>query len=205
MSLANHYNKIYSENDKTFGGGKPEKIVSDIIKYKTSGSVLELGAGEGRNSLFLAEQGFDVTAQDVSQVGLGKLNKVAQEKGLNIQTEVKDIQTLNLVQNYDVFVCTYVLHHLPRENAVAQVKQMQDHTNNDGLNTIATFTENGDFYRNNPDTENFYPKEGELKGLYAGWEILGYEEIENRALVKRPDGSPMVNISAKLIARKLRV
>ena len=174
MSLDNHYNKIYSENEKTFGGGKPEKVVSDITKYKTSGLVLELGAGEGRNSLFLAEQGFEVTAQDISQVGVEKLNKAAQEKGLNIQAEVKDIRTLDTDQHYDVFVCTYVLHHLSREDAISLIKQMQEHTNEDGLNTITTFTENGDFYRNNPDTDNFYPKEGELRELYAGWDVLEY-------------------------------
>ena len=204
MSLENHYNKIYSENEKTFGGGKPEKVVSNIIKYKTSGSVFELGAGEGRNSLFLAEQGFDITTQDISQVGVEKLTKAAQEKGLKVQAEVKDIRTLSHDRNYDVFVCTYVLHHLSREDALELIKQIQEHTNEEGLNTITTFTENGDFYRNNPDTENFYPKEGELRKLYVGWEVLEYEEVENRAFAKRPDGSPMINISAKLIARKPR-
>ena len=202
MSLENHYNKIYSENEKTFGDGKPEKVVSDITKYKSSGSVLELGAGEGRNSLFLAGQGFEVTAQDISQVGIEKLTKAAQEKSLNIQTEVKDIRTLDSDQNYDIFVCTYVLHHLSREDAVLLVKQIQEHTNADGLNAVTTFTENGDFYKNNPSTANFYPEEGELRNLYADWEVLEYEEVENQAFAKRPDGSPMVNVSAKIIARK---
>lgn len=202
MSLESHYNKIYSENEKTFGGGKPEKVVSDITKYKSSGSVLDLGAGEGRSSLFLAEHGFDVTAQDISQIGVEKLTNTAQEKGLNIQAEVKDIRTLNPDRNYDVFVCAHVLHHLSREDAISLIRQMQEHTNADGLNTITTFTENGDFYQNNPNTENFYPKESELKELYADWEILEYEESKDRAFAKKPDGSPMMNISAKVIARK---
>lgn len=81
---------------------------------------------------------------------------------------------------------------------------MQEHTNEEGLNTITTFTENGDFYRNNPDSGNFYPKEGELKELYAGWEILEYEEVEDQAFAKKPDGSPMMNVSARLIARKVK-
>ena len=101
----------------------------DTTKYKTSGSVLELGAGEGRNSLFLAEQGFNVTAQDISRVGIEKLAKAAQKKDLNIRTEVKDIRTLNSDQHYDIFVCTYVLHHLSREDAVSLIKQIQEHTN----------------------------------------------------------------------------
>lgn len=202
MSLENQYNKIYSENEKTFGGGRPEKVVSEIIKYKTSGSVLELGAGEGRNSLFLAEQGFEVTAQDMSSVGVEKLTAAAQKKGLHIRAEVKDIRTLNLDQGYDVFVCTYVLHHLSWEDAISLIKQMQEYTNDGGLNTITTFTKDGDFYQNNPSTENFYPSEGELKELYANWEVLEYEEVASRTFSKRSDGSSMMNVVAKLIARK---
>lgn len=82
---------------------------------------------------------------------------------------------------------------------------MQEHTNEDGLNTITSFTKNGDFYRSNPDTGNFYPEEDELRGLYADWEVLEYEEVENQAFEKKPDGSPMMNMSAKLIARKTKV
>ncbi len=202
MSLGNHYNKIYSENETTFGAGKPERVVSDIIKYRSSGTVLELGAGEGRNSLFLAEQGFKVTAQDISEVGIDKISKLATERGLNVQAEVKDIHTLNLERNFDVLICTFVLHHLPRTEALKLIKQIQEHTNPEGLNAITTFTENGDFYRNNPDTKNFYPKEGELRELYAEWKILEYEEVESQAFAKRPDGSPMINMSAEILARK---
>lgn len=202
MSLESRYDRIYSEHEKPFGDGQPDKVVSDITKYTSSGQVMELGAGVGRNSLFLAEKGFEVTAQDISQVGVEKINKAAKEAGLHIQTEVKDIRTVNPDKNYDIFVCTYVLQHLSKEEATLLIRQMQAHTNENGLNSIAAFTQNGDFYRNEPDTENFFPKEGELKELYAGWEVLEYEEIENQALSKRPDGSPMLNVSAKLIARK---
>ncbi len=198
-----HYDKTYSENKITFGGGKPEEIVSDILKYRSSGTVLELGAGEGRNSLYLATQGFKVTAWDISKVGIEKLNRTAQEKSLSIQTEVKDIRTLNSDYHYDIFVCTYVLHHLLRQDALELIKQVKQRTNTNGLNTITTFTKNGDFYRDNPNTENFYPDEGGgLKELYADWEILEYDEIQVVARAKKPDGSPMINISANLLARK---
>lgn len=146
MPISDHYNKIYSENKRTFGNGGPKAIVGNITKYKSSDSVLELGAGEGRNSVFLAEQGFDVTARDVSKVGIEKIEKAAQEKGLDIKTEVDDIRHLEIEANYDVFVCTYVLHHLSIEDALALIKQIQQQTNEDGLNIITTFGKNGDFF-----------------------------------------------------------
>lgn len=193
---------MYKGEGIAFGGGKPEKVVSDITKYKSSGAVLELGSGEGRNSLFLAEQGFDVTAQDISEVGLEKLKALAEEKGFKIKTEVKDITESHSTRNYDVHVCTYVLHHLPREVALSIIRQMKNHTLEGGLNAISTFTQRGDFFKDNPDTPDFYPKTLELKKLYADWELLEYEEVESIARSKRADNSPMMNVAAQIVARK---
>ena len=198
-----HYDKIYSENKVTFGAGKPEKIVQDILRYRTSGSVLELGAGEGRNSLFLSSNGFDVTAQDISEVGVHKIIKQAADRNLKIHTEIGDARTLNLNLSFDIFVCTFMLHHLLRNNALKLIGQMQKHTNSKGLNAITVFTKNGDFYKKNPQTNNFYPDTNELKELYADWEILEYEEVQSKAFQKNPDGSPMFNVAAKLLAKKI--
>ena len=199
-----HYNKIYSENEVTFGGGKPERIVQDILRYRSSGSVLELGAGEGRNALFLAQNGFEVTAQDISEIGVGKIKRQATEKRLVIQTEVGDSRTLNLDRDFDIIVSTFMLHHLSREVALSLIKHIQEHTKAEGLNAVTVFTKNGDFYRNNPEANNFYADENELRELYTDWQILQYEEAEGKAFAKRPDGSPMLNIAAKLLARKLK-
>ena len=202
--IKDKYNKIYSENEVTFGKGKPEKIIEDIIQYCTSGSVLELGAGEGRNSLFLAGHGLEVTAKDISDVGVDKINKLAEAKGLNIKAEVADVSDLSLDNNFDVLISTFMLHHLSRREAIKLIEQMKEHTNVDGLNAITAFTKNGDFFKRNPETDDFYPEEGELKDIYSDCEILEYEEVEGGAFDKNPDGSPILNISAKILAKKLK-
>lgn len=204
MDYAEKYNKIYSDNAITFGGGKPDIIVQDILKYRNSGSVFELGTGEGRNSLYLAHQGFAVTAQDISEVGIEKLTKQATDHKLNIKTEVSDIRAINFDQNFDVFVSTFMLHHLSREESLELIKQIQNHTNLGGLNAIATFTRDGDFYGNDTETDRFYPDKNGLKNLYADWEILEYTESQTKAFAKRLDGSPMLNITARLLAKKPR-
>lgn len=202
MSNQDHYNKIYSENKRAFGM-KADDLVIEIPQYVSVGSVMDLGAGEGRNAMFLARQGFEVTAVDVSEVGLAKLGEVAQVNGLNIITHVQDINNLNLDRDFDIFLCIVVLHNLPRENAIKVIREMQRHTTPNGLNILRTFTQKGDFYELKKGVDRFYVKDGELKDLYEGWEILKYEEEETQAITKRPNGSPMTNISAKLIARKI--
>jgi tellurite methyltransferase len=197
-----YYDKVYRENEAPFGS-LPDKEISQILDYKKSGSVLDIGAGEGHNALFLAKAGFEVTAEDISRIGIEKIQKKAKENGLTINAEVKDIRTENFDKNFDTVICTFVLHNIPKPEALSLVEKIKKHTNADGLNVISTFTENGDFYRNHPHlSENFYPKEGELKELYGDWEILDYQETQTLARAKNKDGSSMFNVTAKILARK---
>ncbi|MEI7575141.1 MAG: hypothetical protein WCJ00_05505 [Methylotenera sp.] len=53
-------------------GKKPNKFLKDNYKVIPKGKVLSLAEGEGRNAVFLAKQGYAVTAVDASQVGLEK-------------------------------------------------------------------------------------------------------------------------------------
>ena len=59
--IAVYYDNLYSQEGYTFGGekGGPTNIVVNALKYINSGKVLDIGAGEGRNALFLAKHGFE--------------------------------------------------------------------------------------------------------------------------------------------------
>jgi tellurite methyltransferase len=202
MSTGDQYNKIYSENKNTFGA-KPDDLVAEVLRYISSGSVMDLGAGEGRNALFLAQQGFEVMALDVSEVGLAKLDESAKENGLNVCTQLQDIRGLVFDRDFDIFICALVLHLLPKQDALNVISQMQAHTALGGLNIVKAFTQNGDFYAQNPTADRFYLNKEELKEIYNGWEILKYEEVETKAFAKKPDGTNMTNVTAKLLARKI--
>jgi 2-polyprenyl-3-methyl-5-hydroxy-6-metoxy-1,4-benzoquinol methylase len=69
------YHALYKGGDPF--GINPAEIVERILKYKSSGSVLDIGAGQGRNSLFLAKSGFSVEAIDSSEEGLKKTRSKA--------------------------------------------------------------------------------------------------------------------------------
>lgn len=204
MSEFEGYNKFYRERKEGFGGGRPEQIVQDILKYKTDGSALEIGAGEGRHARFLAEKGFTVTAFDSSEAGIDSLKSKAAEQGVVLTAEVKDVTHLELEGNFDVMVNTYMLHHLPREQALELIRIMQDHTNVEGINAIAAFTKAGDIYGSTTD-DRFLPEPDELKELYSDWEILEYSEAETNMISKKADGSSKKNFCARLLARKLSV
>src|SRR5437868_1666638 len=87
-------------------------IVKKILEYRQSGSVIDIGAGQGHHSIFLAEQGFDVTAVDTDPALMENLSKIAKEKNLPITAQVGDVRTLTTDKQWDVIICTFVLHFL---------------------------------------------------------------------------------------------
>jgi SAM-dependent methyltransferase len=76
------------------------------------GNALDIGAGEGRNALFLASRGFSVLAVDQSKVGMQKAQRLAQERGLRLRTQSADLQDFDAEYNsFDVISSIFV--HLP--------------------------------------------------------------------------------------------
>ena len=79
---------------------------------RPGGRVLSLGEGEGRNAVWLAEQGFTVDAVDGSPVGLEKARELAARRGVHIRTQVDDLATYRPEpEAYDALVLVFV--HLP--------------------------------------------------------------------------------------------
>ncbi|GMU61276.1 MAG: SAM-dependent methyltransferase [Myxococcaceae bacterium] len=72
-------------------GTEPNDLVREVAAG-LSGPVLCLGEGEGRNAVFLAQRGLEVTAMDASPVGMEKARRLAAERGVALTTQVADLQ-----------------------------------------------------------------------------------------------------------------
>ncbi|OOF45684.1 tellurite resistance methyltransferase TehB [Rodentibacter trehalosifermentans] len=147
------------------------KAASEIIKpCKT----LDLGCGQGRNSLFLSLLGFNVTSWDHNENSLTFLNETKEKENLNISTALYDINTANIQENYDFILSTVVFMFLNRERIPAIIKNMQEHTNTGGYNLIVAAMSTDDVPCPMPFSFTF--KENELKNYYQGWELIKYNE-----------------------------
>ncbi|HUY62359.1 MAG TPA: methyltransferase domain-containing protein [Candidatus Paceibacterota bacterium] len=199
--LSEKYDQRYSESDKVFGGGRPEAFVLEgATLIPKDAKVIEFGAGQGRNALALAQRGFQVSAIDISRVGVEAMNRFAEKESLsNFKAEVGDARE-GLTKEYDFVVSTFMLHHLTRQEAEAFIRNIKEHTREGGLNAIAAFTVEGDFSKT--DRVHFYPALGEIKELYSDWEVLSYNEGDGWAKATHPDGTPMFNIKAEILVRK---
>jgi tellurite methyltransferase len=151
------YESLYKEKN-VFGGGEPEYIVKEILKYKQGGLALDLGAGQGRNTFFLARSGFKVIAVDSSMAGTETIREEASAQKLSVEINKEDITKFNFKNEYDVILVIFTLHHLLDADARKLITTIQERTSITGLNAIAAFTSDGDFFKSGGETKDkFYP------------------------------------------------
>ncbi|HJL17034.1 MAG TPA: class I SAM-dependent methyltransferase [Sandaracinaceae bacterium LLY-WYZ-13_1] len=85
------WDQRYAEPGFAYGTEPNDYLRERAARLPAGGRVLCLAAGEGRNAVFLAEQGHRVHAVDASRVGLDKAEALAAERGVEISTEVADL------------------------------------------------------------------------------------------------------------------
>lgn len=98
-----------------FYGTEPNDFLrANCHVFKSGGRILCLGEGEGRNAVFLAQQGFEVTAVDGSPKGFEKLAQLAKERKVEVKTLVSDLADFQMGENqWDGIVSIWC--HLPKE------------------------------------------------------------------------------------------
>ncbi len=92
------WDKRYSEPGYAYGT-EPNDFLKEQIAELPRGAALCLAEGQGRNAVYLAAQGFEVTAVDQSAVGLRVAESLAQERGVSIRTIAADLNDFDLGQS----------------------------------------------------------------------------------------------------------
>ena len=108
-----YYDRVFSmpltENPAQNGfNSAPSDFVVDAAKGLKPGTALDLGTGQGRNAVYLAGQGWNVTGLDISQVGLDAARENAAKSGVRIQTVKADYNSFEFgVEQWDLIVMDY--------------------------------------------------------------------------------------------------
>jgi 2-polyprenyl-3-methyl-5-hydroxy-6-metoxy-1,4-benzoquinol methylase len=96
------------ESEDSFLGERPSPFLAreiDRIKLLVPGfTALDIACGEGRNSVFLAQNGFRVTGLDISDVGLSKGIRRADSAGLAIDYIQTDLDSYSISEKYDLIL-----------------------------------------------------------------------------------------------------
>jgi 2-polyprenyl-3-methyl-5-hydroxy-6-metoxy-1,4-benzoquinol methylase len=105
------WNDRYAQTDLVWSAA-PNRTFADEVAALRPGTALDLAAGEGRNAIWLAQQGWATTAVDFSDVAISKARQLAEANGVEIDTVVADVTTYTPpVGAYDLVAIIYL--HLP--------------------------------------------------------------------------------------------
>ena len=101
------FNKIYTAPNGGFST-EPSALLVSAVGDRTPGRALDVGAGQGRNSVFLAMKGWNVTGFDISDEGLRIAQQNAKKAGVKIATVVQSLQGFDMGRGqWDLIVITY--------------------------------------------------------------------------------------------------
>jgi len=105
------WNRRYATAEPVWTADPNRFLVAEVHDLP-AGSALDLGAGEGRNAVWLAQQGWQVTAVDFSEVGLNKASRLAAAAEVKVLTVCADLTTYcPPAAAFDLVVLLYL--HLP--------------------------------------------------------------------------------------------
>lgn len=102
------WDQRFSTSEFVFGTEAADFLKTHAGHIPEASGVLCVAEGEGRNSVFLAEQGHDVTAFDASPVGIDKARGLARDRGVSVDYHVSGIEDWVWTQTYDALVAIFI-------------------------------------------------------------------------------------------------
>jgi len=130
------WNKVFSGSDVPFNR-QPNAFLLKSVQGKTPGTTLEIGMGQGRNTLAMARLGWDVTGIDISDEGIRQAVAEAKKQNLNIHAILASADDFDYGNSrYDLIYATFE-HQIVTDNAVKIVAALKP----DGMVVIEGFQE----------------------------------------------------------------
>jgi SAM-dependent methyltransferase len=165
------WNGVYSDEDFHITN-YPNRFLAEIVQNRKPGRVLDIGMGQGRNSLFLARLGWSVTGVDVSDKGIDLAKKEAARLGLKINCVVSDFSEFDVGKDrWDLIVAMYMGRLI-----LSQAPELAEGLSSGGLLAV-------EHYRRDVNKHSLsggrlgYPVNSLLEAFAPTLRIVRYEEV----------------------------
>lgn len=190
------WDKIYKDQGEVQFDILPTvKVATDIFKRNGSKSVMDLGCGTGRHSIYLAEQGFKVYATDISETGLEITKSKAEKLNLsNIEFKQHDMRDILYDNNtFDGVLCLWTTGHGTVEDSRKNINEIYRVLKQNGIvviDYVSIHDENygkgreieKDTFINNVEGEENIPHHystiEELKELYSNFSHVEIKPVD---------------------------
>ncbi len=190
--------KDYTEK---YGLSATHSAIVAALDVVPAGKALDLGCGRGRNTLYLRDQGFVVTAWDKNPASIQHLQHIISSEGLNnIEVAAVDLNTQRIDDVYDFIFSTVVFMFLDAAAIPKLIADMQKQTVSGGYNLIVSAIDSPDYPCTVPFSFTFKP--GELKQYYQDWTVCEDNEDVGELHRTDADGHRIKMRFATLLVRK---
>ena len=186
-----------------YWGTRPSRMAYEVLQRLPPDrplKLLDIGCGEGRNAVFFARNGYQVSAFDLSAVGVEKTARLAARAGTQVRVFQADVNQYRLDDEYDVLFSTGVLHCIPPELRAEIFDGYRRCTRPGGLHAMSVFVHKP-FIPPAPDAEVTTQRwiSGELFTHYADWRI---EHCTEEIFDCASSGVPHQHAMNRVVARK---
>jgi tellurite methyltransferase len=200
------YEEAYKK-DEYFWGIEPSNMclkVLEIMPPVRPLKLLDIGCGEGKDAVFFARCGYDVSAFDISDAGLDKVKRLADSSRVHVKTFKSDLQDYRLEEKFDILYSSGVLHYIKAELRDEIMANYKSHVNHDGIVAFHAFVKKP-FIPPAPDRTSKEKmntwKSGELFTYFHDWLI---EECREYIFDCNSSGVPHKHAANRLYARNVK-
>ena len=165
----------------------PKTLRAIAPKALRAPTAIDLACGAGRNAVYLAEKGWDVTACDVSLEGLRTAQALARKRGVSLRLFCQDLETAQLpVEHFDLVVCFFYLQRELFPQIKAAIRP-------GGFVVYKTYTTDQLRFPGRPRHPLHMLRPQELLAAFQDFRVLVYQEtLEDRGvaqlIAQKPSG-----------------
>ena len=202
MSKQEKWDKRYSATGLVWAAA-PNALFAELAGELSPGRALDVAAGEGRNAIWLAEQGWQVDAIDFSEVGVDKGRQIAEKRRVAVSWLVGDVCDYRFETGVYDLVAVLFLHTSPAER-MCWIPALAGAVKPGGLLVyIGHDPENVGRGTGGPQDRSLLPSIAELQQQLAGFEIE-QAEVRERPVSSDPGhgGGEGMALDTLLVARK---
>lgn len=192
----------YKDDSMSTFGMQPNTTIDEFLHlFDKSWSVLDVGCGDGKNSLHLAGLGFEnVDAFDLSASAISKLNRLATSRNIHVNSWVQDLTQFEFAKQYDLILSFGTLHFVKKAEWISFIQRAKQNTARKGIHIIQLFT---NVLPASPDIAPFavgLADDEEIKRLYCDWDILQFRSYTFED--EHPEVPRHFHASNKIVAQK---
>jgi tellurite methyltransferase len=161
--------------DRFIWGTQPSALAREAVELiGHRARVLDLGCGEGRDSVFLTEHGHEAIGLDLAHEGLRKAQQLAESRGVHVPWVCAALPDLPVRGPFDLVFSCGSIHYVARDDRGALFARLRGLTRAGGLHAHVVFTERRIYREKNEVVHYFSPDE--LREAYRGWIVMRHEE-----------------------------